>query len=143
MYHLVRNKTNPQDLKSLLAQVDATCEEYLVKKAPFALPENVKEAIVKYAPYVSVVLAILLLPVVLFALGLGAIVAPFALLGNANQNPLSSLWGIVSVVFSIAGLFLWIKAIPGLFARTKQGWTYSFWTSIDPNQSICLVSSKK
>lgn len=121
---------NPKDLNGLLSQLDKVSQEYFVTKAPFALPENLKEFIVKVAPYVSVVLAILLLPVVLAVFGLSALLAPVGMMGQAYFNPLSSLWGIVGWIFSVAGLVLWIMAIPGLFARSKKGWTFSWYNTL-------------
>ena len=41
----------------------ATLDEYLVKKAPFALPDGVKEFIVRFGPWISLVLLVLSLPV--------------------------------------------------------------------------------
>ena len=41
---------------------------------------NIKEILVKIAPWVTLVLLIMTLPLVLLALGLGALVAPFAFL---------------------------------------------------------------
>src|SRR5688572_3390229 len=51
---------------------------YLVKKAPFQIPDAGRELIVKFGPWITVVLLILLLPVLLFALGLGAFFIPFS-----------------------------------------------------------------
>ena len=49
---------------------------YLVKKAPFQIPDGGREWIVKFGPWITVVLLILTLPILLFALGLGAIFMP-------------------------------------------------------------------
>ena len=46
---------------------------YLVQKAPFQLPDNAKEWIVKYGPWIAIVLLILALPPLLFALGLSTV----------------------------------------------------------------------
>ena len=45
---------------------------YLVKKAPFQIPDTAKEWIVQFGPWITVVLLILTLPILLFALGIGA-----------------------------------------------------------------------
>jgi len=50
---------------------------YFVKKAPVQLPDNAKEAIVKYGPWIAIVLLVLAVPPLLFVLGLGALVMPF------------------------------------------------------------------
>jgi len=57
---------------------------YLVKKAPFQIPDTGRELIVRFGPWITVVLLILLLPILLFALGLGALVMPFAGAGGVG-----------------------------------------------------------
>ena len=42
--------TKNTDLKGALGQLEKFLEEYLVKKAPFTLPTNIKEIIVNFAP---------------------------------------------------------------------------------------------
>ncbi|MFN4212499.1 MAG: hypothetical protein ACK4FL_00870, partial [Microgenomates group bacterium] len=69
--------TKNTDLKSALGQLEETLELYFVKKAPFSLPEGVKELIVTFGPYLVVLGIILGVPAVLAALGLGALVSPF------------------------------------------------------------------
>ena len=57
---------------------------YLVKKAPFQIPDGAKEWIVKFGPWITVVLLILTLPILLFALGIGAIFMPVGGVGYAT-----------------------------------------------------------
>ena len=57
---------------------------YLVKKAPFQIPDGAREWIVKFGPWITVVLLILTLPILLFALGLGAFFMPFG--GTATRQ---------------------------------------------------------
>ena len=60
----------PKDLVGFL-------DLYLVKQAPFQIPDGGREWIVKFGPWITVVLLILTLPILLFALGLGVIFIPF------------------------------------------------------------------
>ena len=71
------------DFKSAMGQLEQTLKVYLVDKAP-ALPEKVKEVIVKYGPWITLIFLVLSLPAILFAFGLGTIVAPFAFLGGVQ-----------------------------------------------------------
>lgn len=101
---------------------------YLAKKAP-QLPVGVKEFLVKIIPWVSLVGVILgvlfIIPGILLALGLGALSVS---LGALNGTGLGTGAGLfVSVIFSLAQLALSIMALPGLFAKKKQGWTYSYY----------------
>jgi hypothetical protein len=102
---------------------------YLVKKAPFQLPENVKEWLVKWGPWITVVLLILSLPPLLFVLGIGTILIPFGGVGYARGFTLSVLLLFVQVGLMIA-------ALPGLFARRMQGWTLLFYAEL-----ISIVAS--
>ncbi|OGK23902.1 hypothetical protein A3A46_01045 [Candidatus Roizmanbacteria bacterium RIFCSPLOWO2_01_FULL_37_13] len=111
--------------KSYLKQLEDLLSEYLVKKAP-ALPVNVKEAIVKFAPWVTLVVFIITLPVVFAVFGLGAILAPLSFLGGVNAGTNY----ILSLVFSAIQLVLEAMAIPGLFKRSKSAWTLVFYASL-------------
>ena len=97
-------------------------EEIFGKKAP-QLPANAKEAIVKYGPYITLVLLVLSLPVILIGLGLGAIVAPFAALEGHTGLSLSLLASLISLVLEI-------MALPLLFKRSLKGWRYMLYASI-------------
>jgi hypothetical protein len=96
---------------------------YLVKKAPFQLPDGAKEAIVQYGPWITIVLLVLTLPLLLALLGIGAIFAPFGGLGAATG------FGIVAIT-TLIEVGLTIAALPGLFARKTGGWTLLFYARI-------------
>lgn len=113
------------DQPKFLDQLNNLCEEYLVKKAP-ALPENVKEAIVKYGPYVILVLVILALPGILFALGLGAIAAPLSFLGGVGSGVGLS----VGIIISTVALVIELIALPGLFKRTASSWKLVYYSTL-------------
>src|SRR3990167_11475335 len=104
------NASKGKDFKSYLQQLEDLLHEYLVKKAP-ALPGNIKEAIVNFAPWITLVILILTLPLVLAVFGLGAFFAPFSFLGGitAGTNYL------LTILFSGVQLVLEAMAIPGLF----------------------------
>jgi hypothetical protein len=96
---------------------------YLVKKAPFQIPDNGREWIVKFGPWITVVLLILLLPLLLVALGIGAVFMPFGGVGYAAS------FGIMTIVLIIE-LGLMVAALPGLFARKMAGWTLLFYSQL-------------
>jgi len=108
-----------------LSNLETTLDLYFVKKAPFQLPEGVKEFIVAFGPWITLVLLVLALPLLLVALGLGALVAPFAVMGGANPASFT-----VGTVFSLVALVLQAMALPGLFKRKKSGWTLLFYSSL-------------
>lgn len=93
-------------------------------KAPH-LPNDIREIIVKIAPYlaiIGIVLSVLALPALL---GFGMMGAPAAMMvGGSRFGAMMLLAG----VFTVANLVLLILAFPGLKARTQQGWMYVFYS---------------
>jgi hypothetical protein len=106
----------PRDLMGFL-------DYYLVQKAPFQIPDAGREWIVKYGPWIAVVLLVLTLPPVLLALGIGAVFVPFAGVGYAAGFTYVTLLVLVNV-----GLL--VMALPGLFARKRSAWNLVFYAQI-------------
>ena|SRR3989338_2147977 len=104
-----------------LSNLESILEEYFVKKAPFQLPAGAKEAIVKFGPWVMVVLLVMTLPILFAALGLGAALLPATMM--AGYSPLYN----VGMWISIASLVVEALALPGLFARKISGWRLAFY----------------
>jgi hypothetical protein len=121
-------KNKQKDMKGALAHFEAFLDEYLVRKAPFALPMGAKEFIVKVAPYLIIIFAILAIPAILAAIGLSAFATPFAMMGGYGYS-----WGysvMISLIISVIVLVMEVIAVPGLFKRTKGGWNLVFYASI-------------
>lgn len=96
---------------------------YLVKKAPFQIPPNGREWIVKFGPWITVVLLILTLPPLLLVLGIGTLLMPFG--GPAYATGFTYL-----TIVLIAQIGLMIAALPGLFARKMSGWRLMFYAQL-------------
>jgi hypothetical protein len=96
---------------------------YLVKKAPFQIPDGGREWIVKFGPWITVVLLILTLPILLVALGIGTILIPFGGVGYATG------FGVLTLVVALE-VGLMIAALPGLFARKMSGWMLLFYSQL-------------
>lgn len=104
-----------------LSKLEATLDLYFGKKAP-PMPENIKELIVKYSPYLIIIALILTFPIILIAFGLRGFGGVFNF----------STWGL----FALVALVIEVIAIPGLLKRTKQSWMLMFYASL-----ITLVSN--
>ncbi len=102
---------------------------YLVQKAPVQLPEGAKEFIVRFGPWITVVLLVLAIPPLLFLLGLGTLLIPFGGVGYAAGFTYFTILLIVEIGLMIA-------ALPGLFARKMSGWRLLFWS-----QLVSIVAS--
>jgi len=108
--------TSEQAPKDLIGFLDF----YLVKKAPFQIPEGGKEAIVKYGPWVMVILLVISIPAILFILGIGTFFVPFGGLPYASGFGAAALFMLIQIGLEIA-------ALPGLFARKMSGWRLLFY----------------
>ncbi|MGY2130659.1 chromate transporter [Hymenobacter sp. HD11105] len=89
-------------------------------------PLGLKEGFVKYFPWITVVLMVLLLPVLLLALGLGTMLAPFGFLSGLG----SGFLGIAALALSGAILVLDMLALPGLFNRKRRGWVWAYYAQL-------------
>lgn len=116
---------------NFLVQIEEKLDLYFGKKAP-AMPENVKEFIVKYSPYLIVAVLVFSLPALLLAFGLTSVAMPFAYMDGVRSGFSFSITALIS----LAALVFQVIAIPGLFKRTKQSWKYMFYASL-----ISLLSS--
>lgn len=114
---------------SYLTQLENLLEEYLVKKAP-SLPKNIKEFIVKFAPWITIVIMLFAIPAVLLVLGLGALVAPFTVFLGPGYAVGYGVGYVVSMVVLALSIVLEAMAIPGLFARSKKGWQLVFYATL-------------
>lgn len=106
----------PKDLVGFL-------DFYLVQKAPFQIPDAGREWIVKFGPWISLVLLILSLPPLLFVLGIGTFLIPFAGVGYARGFGFFTLLLIVEIGLLVA-------ALPGLFDRKMTGWNLLFYSQL-------------
>ncbi|MFZ2193877.1 MAG: hypothetical protein WAV31_06570 [Candidatus Moraniibacteriota bacterium] len=127
-----KGKSNAADFKGELNKFESFLEEYMVKKAPFALPLGAKEFIAAVSPYLIILSAIMLLPIILAAMGLTAILTPFAMMGGYGLG-YGFGWGfgaIISLIIAVITIVMELMAVPGLFKRTKSAWRLLFYVSI-------------
>jgi hypothetical protein len=96
---------------------------YLVKKAPVQIPDSGRELIVRFGPWITLVLLILTLPLLLVALGIGTMFIPFGGVGYASG------FGILTI-FVMVEIGLMVAALPGLFARKMAGWRLLFYSQL-------------
>ncbi|MFA5991551.1 MAG: chromate transporter [Candidatus Doudnabacteria bacterium] len=116
----------PSAQPALLEQIEQFFKTYLHDKAPFHFPPSVKEFFVKFGPWFTLIAVLISIPALLVALGLTAIVMPFAMQDVARSGG----FGIIGVIFSLASLALEGFALPGLFARKIQGWRFAYYAAL-------------
>lgn len=103
-------------MQEYLAKLDKTLEEYLLNKAP-TLPKDLVKFLVAIAPWFAVLGAVLGIPAILAAFGLGALVTPFAFLAGARSGAFWFYWVVGLAQVILAGL-----SIKPLFAKQLKGW---------------------
>jgi len=113
----------------LVRQLEEIFDEYMVKKAFFTFPPELKELLVTVAPYIIIIFTILNIPLFLEALGLSAMLMPLGIVASG--------WGISFglksiVVFIVTGVTVVMElfALPGLFMRKSSAWRLLFYASI-------------
>ena len=112
-------------LKQGVSQLEETLEVYLVKKAPFSIPENWKELIVQFTPYLTI-LGIVGSVLILF----GALVSPFTAFLGPRYALSYSFNYVLSMVALAVVVVLEAMAVPGLFKREEKAWHFLFYASL-------------
>lgn len=122
-----------------MGQLETKLDELLVKKAPFQLPANGKEGLVKAMPWITLLGGLLML---------WAAWTLWQLVGWANDvanfsNTFSQMYGVgyvapvgmapllwVSLAVLVVEAVMFFMAFPALQARKKSGWNLLFWVSL-------------
>ena len=100
-------------------------EVFTGEKIP-SIPENIKEIIVKYGPYLSLIGIVLSIPSLLALLGIGAFLSPLAVLGGVHYG----FKTLLSFAVTLAIIIMEIIALPGLFKRQMKAWKIMFYVSL-------------
>ncbi len=108
-------------MNSIIAQLDL----YFGKKAP-QLPAGVKEAIVKYSPYLIIISLIFLVAAILPLLSLLSGFAAFVAVGAVGG--VARIW--ISLAVAVIAGIIQLMALPGLFKRTPKSWTLLFYAEL-------------
>ncbi len=129
-YHFIyftmeQNKSFVHTFWKFIGEAEVELDKIFGKKAP-ALPQNGRELIAQILPWLAVVAVIFMVPSLLLAVGLSALLAPFSIIFASFSTSPSYFGLFVSAVFSILNIILLCLAIPGLFKRTKTAWNYVF-----------------
>lgn len=122
---------------SNLNALETTLEEYLVDKAPFQIPTNIKEVIVSFAPWVIIITSILSVPAILSLIGVNNMMGPWMMRYGYG---IGSTWWMGTLFLAIA-VGLQLLGLNGLFARTMQGWKYVFYAQLASLVSTILYGN--
>lgn len=103
-----------------------TMSEEWFKKFP-PLPENVKDILVKIAPWLALVFGVLGVLTSLAATGLMAALSPVMVLGGGVG---AATGGVVGAILALVSSVLMVMAFTGLKNRKIAGWKYSFYSQL-------------
>lgn len=108
-----------EEKKATIKQLDDLLTNLFIKKLP-ALPKNLKELLVSFAPWGSIIMILLTLPLILSVFGLELTFSPFM-----------SYYGVgfyLGIIFSVISVIFQGLAIKPLMDRKIQGWNYLFYS---------------
>lgn len=123
--HAIAKKPTPP-VSGPLASLEAWLYEMLVVKAPFQLPKEVTNFIVQYGPWITLVIAVLMLPAILAVIGLGAFVGSIGAYYGAGVGLIYWL-AMAALVVQVGVMFV---SIPMLLKRQRNGWLLLFYADI-------------
>lgn len=115
----------PAQAHGIMSQLENFFDTYLHKKAPFHIPPAGKEFIVKFGPWITLVLMLLAIPVILAGLGLMAAFSP-AIMAYGQYSTQYLLQSVLSLVV----LIMEAVALPGLFKRSLSGWKLVYYAAL-------------
>jgi len=106
-----------------LKQLDETLDLYLKQKAP-AIPQDIKDLIVSFAPWINILLMLLAVPALIGILGLSTRVNRWAYWSGTGMGM------TYYISMALLGLTLLLRgmAIPGLLSRNIKGWQFVYYS---------------
>lgn len=120
----VEHKVDPP-FSGPLASLEAWLYDLLYKKVTFKLPTNVKDVIVQFGPWVTLVIALLSLPAIFAIFGAGALVSVYGALAGVSYGPMF----YVAIIILIVQVVLMLMAVSPLLKRRRMGWQLVFYSS--------------
>jgi len=101
-------------------------EKIVLSKNVPSIPDNIKEIIVKIAPWFAAISMFMLLPLIFAALGISAVALPFSYLGGMRMG----FGYTIQLVFSAVLIGIELMAIPGLFKRKASAWRLMYYSTL-------------
>ena len=111
-------------MKELLEKLENLCDEYLVKKAPFQIPEKGRTVLVDFMPWIALIFGIMGAVALLGLLGLTGMVMPFAYLSGVGAG----IGYFISLIISIIAVVLELMSVQGLMKKQMKGWRFAYYS---------------
>lgn len=112
-----------------LAALEAKFYEWFVYKAPYQLPVALTDFIVKFGPWITLVIGILMLPALFAVFTIGSLVGTVATAyGTFGYQPGPMYWlGLIILLAQVVVMFV---SIPLLLKQKRNGWLLLFYADI-------------
>lgn len=120
--------TKAPDAKSTFNQLETMFDEYLGKKAP-AMPDNIKDTLVSFAPYLAIIGIVISVPGIIAILGISSMMGPLGAFAGASYVSYS-IFHYIGVAGLIISAVLDGLAINGLFKRSMGAWRLLYYSSL-------------
>lgn len=120
------------ETKQLTVDSSIKTMETWFSKLP-TLPANVREVLVKIAPWVALIFGILGIVASIAATGVLAVLSPMVALGGGLGV---AAGGVIGGLLALVGSVLMVMAYPGLRDHKMAGWRWSFWS-----ETVSVVAS--
>lgn len=111
------------------APLDNLLDEYLVKKAPYQLPTNARQALVNAAPWLSLIFGILNVIRALSVFWIGAVFEPLAMFGGPSVAGSYFIVAFSLILLGVTGV-LNLMAFGPLKARSMRGWRLLYYSQL-------------
>lgn len=112
-----------------LAALETTFYDWFVYKAPFQLPVGLTDFIVKFGPWITLVLGILMLPALLAVFTIGSVVGTVATAyGAVGYQPSIFYW--LAMIVLLAQVVIMFVSIPMLLKQKRNGWLLLFYADL-------------
>ena len=111
------------------ADLEKYGDEYCITRAPFQIPESVREFLVKFGPYAMIAFPILSLLAYFNLYRVYSQFPPYAMMLGSTVSFWTQIVSI-SLLITLIALGFQIKAFSGLMARKKEGWEYTVYATL-------------
>ena len=105
-----------------MEQLEKFFEDLFLKKIGYQLPASAKEALVKIAPWVTLIVLVLSIPAILAVFGLGSFVASM----SAAYGVSLGMRYYLGIAVLAVQMVLMAMSIGGLMKREIKGWRFVY-----------------
>jgi len=108
-----------------LASLEAWLYDMLYAKVSFKLPKAAKDVIVQFGPWITLVVALLSLPIIFGVFAVSTVVSYYGALAGVTYGP---MYYVSIMVLAVQVVLMFVSVSP-LLKRQRKGWQLVFYAS--------------